>query len=105
MKFATAAYMQPSFSMLHQTMYSLAALIVIKVVSLTSGYVVQQGPEIPVIFSLVILKVTFPVTSKQCFYNFGKYPYGCNYYYNFHTLLYNIGADFTNYTDIHYTNP
>ncbi len=49
MKFATAAYMQPSFSMLHQTMYGLAALIVIKVVSLTPGYVVQQGPEIPVI--------------------------------------------------------
>lgn len=41
MKFATAAYMQPSFSMLHQTMYGLAALIVIKVVSLTPGYVVQ----------------------------------------------------------------
>ena len=89
MKFATAAYMQPSFSMLYQTMYGLAALIVIKVVSLTPGYVVQQGPEIPVIFSLVILKVTFSVTSKQCFYDFCKYPYGCNYYYNVHTLLYN----------------
>ncbi len=46
MKFATAAYMQPSFSMLHQTMYGLAALIFTNAVWLRLYYATGRKDSI-----------------------------------------------------------